>query len=137
MKKVIRAAGLGLLGLALVACSQQSIPQANATPQETAQNLGTLSEEVQQVIQELANAFQGLGLPSWQPSIQGLDPGALQALLNLRLDAFFSVRPPDLVPLATNPLPRGQAECIGGNCYWVGPSDDLEISKLAPPEYPA
>ncbi|ADW21044.1 MULTISPECIES: hypothetical protein [Thermus] len=125
MRKLLGLVGLGILGLVLVACPQQPAPQANATPQETSQNLQALSTEIQQVIQELEDALQGLR--PQQLSIQNLNLNTLQALPDLRLESLFSIRPQDVVPLATQFLPRGKIECIGGDCNQVGLSDDLEI----------
>lgn len=125
MRKPILFVGLGLLGLVLVACPQQPAPQPNATPQDTSQNLQDLSADIQQVIQELQNAFQGLLPQQLSPQNTTLDP--LKALPNLHLEDLFTIRPTDLVPLATSSLPRGQIQCEAGTCEPVGPSEDLEI----------
>ncbi len=124
MRKLARFTGLGLIGLLLVACPMQPTPQANATPQETGQYLQALGEEIQQVIQELKNALKGF---SPELSMQGLSPNSLQSIPELRLEKLFSIQPLDIVPLATQNLPRGKIECIGGNCNQVGPSDDWEL----------
>lgn len=120
-----RFRGLGLLGLVLVACSPQPTPQANATPQETSQSLQALSAEIQQVFQELGNAFQEL-LPQ-QLSTLNLNPNSLRTLSELQLDRLFPIQPLDITPLGTQSLPRGKMECVGSNCNEVGPSDDLEL----------
>ncbi len=135
MRKRLGLLGLGLIGLVLVACSQQPVsqhpppqqppPQANATPQETSQNLLALGEEIQQAIRELQEALQEL-LP--QPlSTQALNLDTLQALPDLRLERLFSIRPQDVVPLETQSLLRGKFEWTGGDPRMVGPSDDLEV----------
>ena len=121
-----------VLPLLFAACTPPP-PQANTTPEEAATGTQSALLEVQAEIQNLlaeldrifSGSFTGLGLSA----------GALEPLAQpgrwLTHPFGLLARPLDLVPLATQGLPRGQFQCQAGNCSSTGSSDDLVIRYRA------
>lgn len=114
------------LALMLSACPMQQPPQANATPEGTSYSLQGMASDIQGVMAEIEAALRGILPQSVSPGLS--DFSVLKVLPKLDLQSLLSLKPQGFFPLATQDLPRGKIECVGGSCQLAGPSEDLEVS---------